>query len=45
MLVHNDVFEHIFCHEQTFVHQFQTWEQDVLKKLEITVIAVRHIAA
>ena len=45
MLVHNDVLKHVFCHEKTLVHQFQTWEQDVLQELEITVIAVRHIAA
>ena len=45
MLIHNDAPKHIFCHEETLVHQLQTWEENVLKKLEITVIAMRHIAA
>ena len=45
MLIHNDAPKHIFSHEQTLVHQLKTWEENVLKKLEITVIAMRHIAA
>ena len=45
MLIHNDAPKHIFSHEETLVHQLQTWEENVLKKLEITVIAMRHIAA
>ena len=35
----------MLTHEETLVHQLQTWEENVLKKLEITVIAMRHIAA
>ena len=34
----------MLTHEETLVHQLQTWEENVLKKLEITVIAMRHIA-
>ncbi len=45
MLIHNDAPKHIFSHEQTLVHQLKTWEENVLKELEITVIAMRHIAA
>ena len=45
ILIHNDAPKHEFCHEDTLVHQLQTWEENVLKKLEITVIAMRHIAA
>ena len=44
MLIHNDAPKHIFCHEETLVHQLKAWEENVLKKLEITVIAMRHIA-
>lgn len=45
VFIHNDAPKHIFSHEQTLVHQLKTWEENVLKKLEITVIAMRHIAA
>ena len=35
----------MLTHEETLVHQLKTWEENVLKELEITVIAMRHIAA
>ncbi len=40
-----DVLQHIVCHEQTLVHQFEGREKYVLEQLEITVIPVRHVAA
>ena len=45
MFVHPDIVKHIYCHAQTAVHQFELREQDILEKLEIPVVAVRHIAA
>lgn len=40
-----NVLKHIPGHLQTIVHQFEGWEKDVLEQLEITVVAVREIAA
>ena len=45
MFIHNDATKHIFCHEETLVHQLRAWKENILKKLEITVITMRHIAA
>ena len=40
-----DIAEHISGHFQTIVHQIEGGEQYVFEKLEVTVVAVRHIAA
>ena len=32
-------------HEETFVHEFEGREEDVLEKLELAMVAVGHIAA
>jgi len=39
------VAEHVMGHGEALVHQLQFREKNVFKKLEVPVVAVRHIAA
>ena len=39
------MLKHVISHIKAFVHQLEGREEDVLEELELSMIAMRHIAA